>query len=346
MSGAGEDGADEDVGSMDSMDSVGAMDAVGADAADEADVDETDVDSVNAAEEAEPNVNAEEELEDELALPARAGGGVLWLVATPIGNLDDLTLRALRVLREADVVLAEDTRHTKKLLAHHGVGTPLRSLHAHTPETKIAALVEALQAGATFALVSDAGTPVVSDPGLRLSAAARDAGVKVTVAPGASAVLAALCVSGLRADRFRFWGFLPRTAGKRATALDELARDPVAHVLFEAPNRTHSLLEELSTRLGARRVCVCRELTKIHEEAARGTAAELVARFASGVRGEVTIVVEASDDVAVDAAEIDVDAFVAERVAAGEKPKVIAKALAAAMGTSAAEAYELVVARR
>ena len=154
---------------MDSMDSVGAMDAVGADAADEAGVDETDVDSVNAAEEAEPNVDAEEELEDELALPARAGGGVLWLVATPIGNLDDLTLRALRVLREADVVLAEDTRHTKKLLAHHGVGTPLRSLHAHTPETKIAALVEALQAGATFALVSDAGTPVVSDPGLRLS---------------------------------------------------------------------------------------------------------------------------------------------------------------------------------
>lgn len=276
---------------------------------------------------------------------APGAGGVLWLVATPIGNLDDLTLRALRVLREADVVLAEDTRHTKKLLSHHGVGTPMRSLHAHTPDTKIASLVEELRAGATFALVSDAGTPVVSDPGLRLSAAARDAGVTVTVAPGASAVLAALCVSGLRADRFRFWGFLPRTTGKRATALDELSRDPVAHVLFEAPNRTHTLLEELAARVGSRRVCVCRELTKIHEEAARGTAAELALRFAGGVRGEVTIVVEASD-VAAELAEVDVDAFIAERVAAGEKPKVIAKALAAAMGTSAAEAYELVVAAR
>ncbi len=304
------------------------------------------VDSMADAEGDAPKVDA---LEDDLTLPertGRAGGGVLWLVATPIGNLDDLTIRALRVLREADVVLAEDTRHTKKLLSHHGVGTPLRSLHAHTPDAKIAALVAQLRAGATFALVSDAGTPVVSDPGLRLSAAARDAGVTVTVAPGASAVLAALCVSGLRADRFRFWGFLPRSAGKRATALDELARNPVAHVLFEAPNRTQALLEELSVRLGGRRMCVCRELTKIHEEAARGTAAELAARFATGVRGEVTIVVEASDDVAVDAAEVDVDAFVATRVAAGEKPKVIAKALAAAMGTSAAEAYELVVARR
>lgn len=294
----------------------------------------------------EVDEGVDHEVGDELALSTRTEGGALWLVATPIGNLDDLTIRALRVLREVDVVLAEDTRHTKKLLAHHGVGTPLRSLHAHTPDAKIAALVEALQAGATFALVSDAGTPVVSDPGLRLSAAARDAGVRVTVAPGASAVLAALCVSGLRADRFRFWGFLPRTTGKRAAALDELSRDPVAHVLFEAPNRTHALLEELSTRLGPRRVCVCRELTKVHEEAARGTAAELATRFASGVRGEVTIVVEGSDHVVVEATEVDVDAFVAARVAAGDKPKVVAKALAAAMGTSAAEAYELVVARR
>lgn len=300
----------------------------------------------------EDDVAEDDMPEDEEALATGAvraasqgAGGVLWLVATPIGNLDDLTLRALRVLREADVVLAEDTRHTKKLLSHHGVGTPMRSLHAHTPDAKIASLVEELRAGATFALVSDAGTPVVSDPGLRLSAAARDAGVTVTVAPGASAVLAALCVSGLRADRFRFWGFLPRTTGKRASALDELCRDPVAHVLFEAPNRTHTLLEELAARVGSRRVCVCRELTKIHEEAARGTAAELALRFAGGVRGEVTIVVEASD-VAAELAEVDVDAFIAERVAAGEKPKVIAKALAAAMGTSAAEAYELVVAAR
>ncbi|MCB9610936.1 MAG: 16S rRNA (cytidine(1402)-2'-O)-methyltransferase [Sandaracinus sp.] len=237
---------------------------------------------------------------------------MLWLVATPIGNLDDLTLRALRVLREADAVLAEDTRHTRKLLAHHGVSTPLRSLHAHTPDAKITSLVEELQGGATFALVSDAGTPVVSDPGLRLSAAARDAGVTVTVAPGASAVLAALCVSGLRAGRFRFWGFLPRTAGKRGTALDELARDPVAHVLFEAPNRTVTLLEELATRVGSRRVCVCRELTKLHEEARAWHRRRVRAHFALSVRGEVTIVVEASDDVGPELDEVDVASFVAD----------------------------------
>ncbi|MEZ4253662.1 MAG: SAM-dependent methyltransferase, partial [Polyangiales bacterium] len=190
MSGVGSESGDvsgvaDESGVVDADESgvSGHVDAdVSEDAANE-DVDDEDGDSKNEH-------VADEEPDDDLTLPertGRAGGGVLWLVATPIGNLDDLTLRALRVLREADVVLAEDTRHTKKLLAHHGVGTPLRSLHAHTSDAKIAALVEALQAGATFALVSDAGTPVVSDPGLRLSAAARDAGVKVTVAPGASA---------------------------------------------------------------------------------------------------------------------------------------------------------------
>ena len=143
--------------------------------------------------------------------------GTLWVVATPIGHLDDLTLRALRVLEEADAVLAEDTRHSKKLLAHHGIQTPLRSLHAHTPDAKIAALVEELAAGASFALVSDAGTPIVSDPGIRLVAAARERGLPVTTAPGPSAVLAALTLAGLRADRFRFVGFLPRSGGKRTS---------------------------------------------------------------------------------------------------------------------------------
>lgn len=271
---------------------------------------------------------------------------MLWIVATPIGNLDDLTLRALKVLKEVDVVLAEDTRHTRKLLTHHGVSTPLRSLHAHTSDAKIAALVESLREGTRFALVSDAGTPVVSDPGMRLCAAARDAGLKVTVAPGPSAVLAALCVAGLHADRFRFWGFLPRTTGKRAAVLDAIAADGFAHVLFEAPSRTGTLLAELATRLGDRRVAVCRELTKLHEEAARGTAAELATRFAEGVRGEVTVVIEASDDVEVRREDIDEASFIAERVAAGDKPKVIAKALAGALGLTTAEAYERVVAQR
>ena len=219
--------------------------------------------------------------------------GTLWVVATPIGHLDDLTLRALRVLEEADAVLAEDTRHSKKLLAHHGIQTPLRSLHAHTPDAKIAALVEELAAGASFALVSDAGTPIVSDPGIRLVAAARERGLPVTTAPGPSAVLAALTLAGLRADRFRFVGFLPRSGGKRTAALDELAADPAAQVLFESPRRLGRLLTDLAPRLGERRLAVCRELTKLHEEVRRGTLGDLAAHYAEAgaPKGEIVIVV-------------------------------------------------------
>ncbi|HJK92766.1 MAG TPA: 16S rRNA (cytidine(1402)-2'-O)-methyltransferase [Polyangiaceae bacterium LLY-WYZ-15_(1-7)] len=270
--------------------------------------------------------------------------GTLWVVATPIGHLDDLTLRALRVLEEADAVLAEDTRHSKKLLAHHGIQTPLRSLHAHTPDAKIAALVEELAAGASFALVSDAGTPIVSDPGIRLVAAARERGLPVTTAPGPSAVLAALTLAGLRADRFRFVGFLPRSGGKRTAALDELAADPAAQVLFESPRRLGRLLTDLAPRLGERRLAVCRELTKLHEEVRRGTAAELAEAFAEGARGEITVVVEATDTPTQAEPEIaDPDAFVRERRAAGDTPKQIAKALAAQSGLSRREAYARVV---
>ena len=161
------------------------------------------------------------------------GAGRLSVVATPIGNLDDITLRAIQVLEAADIILAEDTRRTKRLTTHLGVGTRLKSFHAHSPDGAITAWVAELLGGAHLALVTDAGTPVVSDPGIRLVAACREAGVAVEVIPGASAVTAAVAVAGLRADTFRFVGFLPRGGGRRRRVLEEIGHERGATVLFE-----------------------------------------------------------------------------------------------------------------
>jgi 16S rRNA (cytidine1402-2'-O)-methyltransferase len=219
--------------------------------------------------------------------------GVLWVVATPIGNLEDITLRALRVLREADAVLAEDTRTTRKLLERHGISTPLRTHHAHSSEGSVARMVEELRAGARLALVTDAGTPLVSDPGAALVSAAAAAGVRVEPVPGPSATLAAISVAGVRADGFRFVGFLPRAGGRRRAALRRVADDPLTTVLFEAPPRTARTLADLAAACGEDRpAALCRELTKAFEEVARGTLADLARRAERGVRGEVTIVVE------------------------------------------------------
>ena len=219
--------------------------------------------------------------------------GRLHIVATPIGNLEDITLRAIRTLREADLVLAEDTRHTRTLLAHHQIATRLVSLHAHTPPTRIAELAEQLASGQTFALVTDAGTPLVSDPGAELVRAAIALGVPITPIPGASAPLAALVASGLGGASFEFIGFLPRSGGKRRDRLARIAKAPGAVVLFEAPNRLVATLADLAGVVGDRPIAVCRELTKLHEEIARGTAAELASHFAERARGEITIVVGA-----------------------------------------------------
>ncbi len=273
-------------------------------------------------------------------------GGILWVVATPIGNLEDITLRALRILREADAVLAEDTRHTRHLLSHHDVRTPLRSLHAHTKETKLQSMADEILGGARFALVSDAGTPVVSDPGLRLVAAVRARDGRVEPIPGPSAALAALVACGLRADRFRFLGFLPRAAGKRRRGLEELAGDPAAQVLFESPHRLPALLRDLAPVLGERRVAVCRELTKVHEEIVTGTAAELAERFPR-VRGEITIVVEATSlDPEPSAEEADVDTLLRAGLREGRRPGALAKEVAATGAMSRAEAYARLMALR
>jgi 16S rRNA (cytidine1402-2'-O)-methyltransferase len=219
--------------------------------------------------------------------------GVLRLVATPIGNLEDITYRAVRVLREADLIACEDTRQTRKLLDHYGIHTPTISYHEHNEATRAAELAERMTGGASIALVSDAGMPLVSDPGYRLVRAAIDAGIPVEPVPGPSAVLAALAASGLATDAFRFFGFLPQKAGQRLKVLESLAGEAATAIFYEAPHRILAALEAIEQVLGARPVVVARELTKIHEEFLRGTAAEVRAQLAArdAVKGEITLLV-------------------------------------------------------
>lgn len=226
---------------------------------------------------------------DTPAAPPDPPGGVLFVVATPIGNLEDITLRALRVLREADVIAAEDTRHTARLLHHFGIRTPTTSFHEHNESARTRALVARLLAGARVALVSDAGTPGVSDPGFRLVRAAIEAGIRVEAIPGASAVVAALACSGLPTDAFVFVGFPPAREGARRTWFEALRDERRTIVFYEAPHRVAACLAAALTVLGDRPVAVARELTKIHEEILRGQLSDVVPVLGSG-RGEYTVV--------------------------------------------------------
>ena len=276
--------------------------------------------------------------------------GVLWVVSTPIGNLEDVTLRALRTLREADAVIAEDTRRTRVLLSHHGITTKLSSFHAHSSNARVEALAEELASGARLALVTDAGTPLVSDPGVDLVDAARARGVRIEAIPGPSAVTAALAVAGVRCDVFRFVGFLPRSGGKRSRVLAEIVAERGATILFEAPSRLAATLRDLAACVPEERaVAVCRELTKIHEEVARGSAAALAERFAEGARGEVTIVVEGTGADAGALAAVDddeVDARIGELLEAGATPRDVARQIAEETRLSRAEAYRRVLRHR
>lgn len=218
--------------------------------------------------------------------------GTLRLVATPIGNLEDITLRALRILREADRVYAEDTRRSGVLLRHHSIATRPISLHAHNEAARIREVLTALGADQRVVLVSDAGSPLVSDPGIRLVDAVVGAGHEVEAIPGPSAVIAALSVSGLPPQPFVFLGFLPRKSGARRKRLETYLERAETLILFESPHRIGALLEDASAVFGSRRACVARELTKLHEEVARGPLEELAERFRSGTRGEITLVIE------------------------------------------------------
>jgi 16S rRNA (cytidine1402-2'-O)-methyltransferase len=217
--------------------------------------------------------------------------GTLFVVATPIGNLEDITVRALRVLREVSVIAAEDTRHTARLLARHAISTPTTSLHEHNEAGKSPALIARLGRGENVALVSDAGTPTISDPGGRLIRDAIAAGIRVEPIPGASAVLAALAVAGAPTDMFSFHGFPPIRSKDRIEWFDRLRRVGGTVVFFEAPHRIRRTLETLLERAGDCQVVIARELTKIHEELVRGPISEVLLHVLTP-RGEFTVVVE------------------------------------------------------
>jgi 16S rRNA (cytidine1402-2'-O)-methyltransferase len=262
----------------------------------------------------------------------------LAVCATPIGNLEDVTLRVLRELRDADVVLCEDTRHTRRLLERHDIKARLLSYHEHNEAQRTAELLPRLETGERVALVSDAGLPGISDPGARLVAAAVEAGVPVTVLPGPSAVETALVASGFGTDRFQFLGYLPRRAGERRALWDELSRWPHAVVAFESPQRLAGVLSSLAEVLPERPVAVCRELTKRFEEVVRGPAKELAERFSGGAKGEITIVIGPT---AVGGAgdEDEAVAAVAELVAGGASRRSAADVVARLTGAARNQLY-------
>jgi 16S rRNA (cytidine1402-2'-O)-methyltransferase len=261
---------------------------------------------------------------------------VLAICATPIGNLEDITLRVLTELREADLVLAEDTRHTRGLLERHGIKARLLSYHEHNEAARVAELLPRLEAGERIALVSDAGMPGVSDPGARLVRAALEAGIAVTVLPGPSAVETALVASGLAGGRYAFLGFLPRKAGELEALWRETSAWGCPLVAFESPHRLTASLRSLAAVDAGREVAVCRELTKRFEEIARGTAAELAERLVEPPKGEVTLVVGAGT------AEPDSEPArraVADLVAAGTPRGVAAEVVAGLTDTSRNDLY-------
>ena len=267
--------------------------------------------------------------------------GVLYVVATPIGNLEDVTLRALRVLREVEVIAAEDTRRTRILLSRHGIERPLISYYDAVERRRAPSIVERLKAGASVALVSDAGTPGIADPGYHLIRGALAAGLSVVPIPGPSAVTALVSVAGLPADRFVFEGFLPTRPGARAARLVALAGEPHALVFFEAARRLAAFLAAAETALGDREATIARELTKQHEELLRGTLGDLAGRIGrvERLRGEVTVVIAGApaEERQVDDAELD------ERIrtarAAGQSAAGIAAALARETGRARREIY-------
>jgi 16S rRNA (cytidine1402-2'-O)-methyltransferase len=278
------------------------------------------------------------------AAPAEAPSALV-VVATPIGNLGDLSPRAAETLRTVDLVLAEDTRRTGRLLRHVGSGVPQRSLHEHNERERIDEVLARIAAGERLALVSDAGTPAVSDPGYRLLAACAAADVRIEVIPGPSAALTALVASGLPTDRVAFEGFLPRKGGARRERLAELATEPRTMVLFVSPHRVAEDLADLASALGeARPAAMARELTKLHEEVRRGTLGEIREGVADGVRGEVTVVIAGAP--AAEASELsdeDLVDRVRELVATGAAKKAAIAEVAAAAGVRKRRVYQAVL---
>jgi 16S rRNA (cytidine1402-2'-O)-methyltransferase len=267
--------------------------------------------------------------------------GILYVVATPIGNLEDISLRALRILKDVDLIAAEDTRHTRILLDHYEIRTPLVSYHEHNERAQAPRLAERLVHGENIALVSDAGTPAISDPGYRLVVEALRTGIRVTPIPGASALASALSASGLPTDRFVFEGFLPSKKGEREGRLEALRGERRTVVFYEAPHRLKDALTAMQRILGDREIVVGRELSKVHEEFLRGTIDAVIARLAEReVKGEITIVVRGAPD----AEQISQEALAAEirrLIAEGSGLKQISEQLGERYRMAKREVYQL-----
>jgi 16S rRNA (cytidine1402-2'-O)-methyltransferase len=267
----------------------------------------------------------------------------LYLVATPIGNLDDITLRALRVLKQADLIACEDTRQTQKLLNHFGIEKPTVSYHEHNEASRAAELVEKLTQGARIAMVSDAGTPGISDPGFRLIALAIERGLTVVPVPGAAALVTALVASGLPIDSFNFRGFLPSKTGARRRELENIRRSSQTEIFYEAPHRIREALEDVVAVLGPqRRVVVARELTKVHEEFLRGSAAEVlaIANARGELKGEIVLLIGPAVEGEVQAPSVSIRDRV-DQLMHDEKldEKAALKKVAKERGISKSEAY-------
>ncbi|HEV2129401.1 MAG TPA: 16S rRNA (cytidine(1402)-2'-O)-methyltransferase [Thermomicrobiales bacterium] len=268
--------------------------------------------------------------------------GTLYVVATPVGNLDDISPRAVRTLAEVSLIAAEDTRHTARLLRRYEIATPVFSYHRHNERERVQRLLEALVAG-DVALVSDAGTPAVSDPGAVLVCAVRKAGHRVVPIPGPSSLVAAVSASGLVEGAFLFGGFLPRSGDERRRAMQRAAIVDVPLVLFESPNRLIQTLDDLRTTFGDVQAVVARELTKIHEEIRAGRLSELAEHYRSAeVRGEICIVVEAAPAVEAAGGTDDTAEIAARLLADGTQPSKAARALARITGMSSGDAYEVI----
>lgn len=268
---------------------------------------------------------------------------MLYLVATPIGNLEDITFRAVRILKEADLIAAEDTRHTGKLLHHFQIETPQISYHEHNARSRIPQLLEKLQSGQTLALVSDAGMPGISDPGYGLVCACAEAGIVVSPIPGAAAVVSAIAASALPSDRFTFEGFLPVKGKERTERLLQLATEPRTMVLYESPHRLLKTLADLQMHLGTdRRVTVARELTKRYEEFWRGTLSEAIAHFTeTEPRGEFTVAIAGYTATPQTLSDADLLQQLETLIAQGLSPSKASRQLAQETGRSKREIYQL-----
>lgn len=268
--------------------------------------------------------------------------GILYLVASPIGNLEDITFRAVRTLKECDLIACEDTRHTLKLLNHYGIGKALISYHDHNEATRTAELIAKLQAGSNVALISDAGMPLVADPGYRLVTAAVAAGVSVQPIPGPSALITALAASGLPTDAFRFAGFLPAKSGQRSSVLESFRNEQATLIFFEAPHRILEALADVDRILGSRPVVVARELTKTHEEFLRGTARQILDILSAreAVKGEITLLIgKAAKADTPQSEQLSIEEAVAAGMREGLTRMDAVKAVAKRRGLSKREVY-------